>query len=1503
MSSLFVLSSPAVAQQTGSVVWPTGQSGHSTTRLPDDRFVFVGGLDVVGAPTADVVVYEFATDQFTVVAGLGAPLVYHTATLLSDGRLLIAGGNDGVSDVATLQIFDPFVNAVTASAAELESPRSGHSAISLPDGRVLFRGGYVAGLADEVYDPVTDTVSASSVAAAALPWVVTDLADYHPGETVTVTGGGWEPGEFVTLVFDEDPLQHVPYVRTLVADADGALFDDTYVIEDSDLGTAFRLGARGESSGWSAETWFTDSGNVTLLVSGIPQTDSYGFDCAITVLTGPSCTPPTAPGTQKCSAWSAVGAYNVSTLSRLLAPQTIAFGGQSYTLSTFKKADGTLFAATAAAVGGKLVGYACVPAPVNYANDGYFAFYTAGGAAAQCSIVGQTYANGVSNPDNACQKCDTSASTTAWTNKGSGTACNDGDACTQVDTCDGSGGCNGANPIVCAATSCQYPGTCNTGTGQCSNPTNKGSGEACSDGDACTQTDACDGSGSCVGSNPVTCAASDPCHDAGTCNTTTGVCSNPNKSSGAPCDDEDACTQTDACNGNGSCVGSNPVVCTAGECQVAGTCDTLSGQCSSPTNKSAGAACGSSDNTSCDAPDTCDGAGSCQEHFKLAGAPCSTGSTNQACDAQDTCLGGANVCVDRWKAADYECRGSQGVCDRGALCSGTAGGSCPSNTFEPQGTVCGSNSNPCIKEICTGSSPQCYSADRNGQTCPDFDGDLCTVAKCEGSTCMERPSYVAQAGTVCREAVSECDVTEVCTGSSVCPADLRKPAGAACGDPTPSDAVCDAADSCDGAGACRDNNVAGDCGTVGTACANQDTCVAGHCVDNGSQPSGTPCDDGSDGTYGDACDGAGDCGGTTVICAADTPCTTYAANGSATCTATQSTDPCSDDDLTTYADTCDGAGACVGTPVVCPADTPCTTYAANGSATCTAAQSTAPCSDDDLTTYADTCDGAGACVGTTVTCDEDTQCTTYTPNGSATCTATQSTDPCSDDDLTTYDDTCDGVGACVGTPVVCAADTQCATYAANGSATCAATQSTDPCSDDDLTTYDDSCDGAGACVGAPVVCPADTQCTTYAANGSATCTAAQLTVPCSDGDLTTYADTCDGAGGCVGTAVVCDPDTQCTTYAPNGTAYCAVSESTGGCDDGSLETYDDLCDGAGACFGSPVSCEQDTECATYTANGTSVCTATFDVGAPCGDSADTCLKQDTCDAAGLCVDGGHWADVAPVIVCPAAVTVWVGSVPPADFAGGSVSDNCDAYLDVSGETLAGTPIVTPPPTCSGDDNDHGRRHVRYHDARTNQYRRDEASCRRDKGGHGDWESSGHGHDWSPSGVPCSETITRTYSVTDSDNNTASCQQIITVRRLFAPDAIIWHAPLAVSRPDDTDPSDNWTRKIQFNKNSTIPVQIHVAGCDGDPTTNPSVIGRLVVYADANCDHIAGAADVVDIDGPGDDGGLMIRVGDKLKYNVNTKKLPTVQGCYILEVTVQNVSTGEEASESVWLKAK
>lgn len=158
-----------------------------------------------------------------------------------------------------------------------------------------------------------------------------------------------------------------------------------------------------------------------------------------------------------------------------------------------------------------------------------------------------------------------------------GTACNDGNACTQGDHCH-AGVCTAGTPVTCAALDqCHAAGVCDPSSGVCSNP-NKANGVACNDQNACTQSDSCQ-SGACVGASPVTCTALDQCHTAGTCNPTSGVCSNPSKANGSSCNDGNLCSSGDTCQA-GTCTGT-AVTCTAGaDACHPGVCDPASGACS-----------------------------------------------------------------------------------------------------------------------------------------------------------------------------------------------------------------------------------------------------------------------------------------------------------------------------------------------------------------------------------------------------------------------------------------------------------------------------------------------------------------------------------------------------------------------------------------------------------------------------------------------------------------------------------------------------------------------------------------------------------------------------------------------------------------------------------------------------------------------------------------------------------------------------------------------------------
>jgi hypothetical protein len=227
------------------------------------------------------------------------------------------------------------------------------------------------------------------------------------------------------------------------------------------------------------------------------------------------------------------------------------------------------------------------------------------------------------------------------------TSCDDGNACTQSDHCDGAGHCVGASPVVCTASdACHSVGTCNTATGTCSSP-NAPSGTACSDGNACTQSDTCNGLGTCSGGAPVVCTAT-TCNVPGTCNTSTGVCSAQTPATdGAACSDNNACTTVDTCQA-GACVGGSPVSCPVATdaCHVAGTCVPATGTCSAQTIGNEGGAC--NDGNFCTSGDVCT-AGVC------AGPTPTTCPAGQTCSvsAQACITPPPSVCMAPSAARDW----------------------------------------------------------------------------------------------------------------------------------------------------------------------------------------------------------------------------------------------------------------------------------------------------------------------------------------------------------------------------------------------------------------------------------------------------------------------------------------------------------------------------------------------------------------------------------------------------------------------------------------------------------------------------------------------------------------------------------------------------------------------------------------------------------------------------------------------------------------------------------
>ena len=151
-----------------------------------------------------------------------------------------------------------------------------------------------------------------------------------------------------------------------------------------------------------------------------------------------------------------------------------------------------------------------------------------------CRIGSTCYSNNTTNPTNVCQRCNPSASQTAWSPQPSSAACSDGNACTAGDHCDGQGSCTPgptcSDGLTCTtdscnpAVGCSYPvaaGKCKINdacysngetqpgnacyacnAGASSSAWSLNNGASCSDGNSCTSGDVCSGGG-CAGAPNV----------------------------------------------------------------------------------------------------------------------------------------------------------------------------------------------------------------------------------------------------------------------------------------------------------------------------------------------------------------------------------------------------------------------------------------------------------------------------------------------------------------------------------------------------------------------------------------------------------------------------------------------------------------------------------------------------------------------------------------------------------------------------------------------------------------------------------------------------------------------------------------------------------------------------------------------------------------------------------------------------------------------------------------
>lgn len=232
-----------------------------------------------------------------------------------------------------------------------------------------------------------------------------------------------------------------------------------------------------------------------------------------------------------------------------------------------------------------------------------------------------------------------------------------------------------------------------------------------------------------------------------------------------------------------------------------------------------------------------------------------------------------------------------------------------------------------------------------------------------------------------------------------------------------------------------------------------------------------------------------------------------------------------------------------------------------------------PCDDGQFCTQIDTCNGAGACGGTTRTCSDGLACTADSCNENmdscvnavgdgcvinGTCRAAGATNPlnpcqvCNPNVSTTawtnavgavYDDgffctendTCNALATCTGTAKSCDDGLSCTIEVCN--------ELTEAC---DIT-INTGCVIDGQCRGLMSDNPENACQQCNPVTNARAWTNRLLGTPCTDGQYCTQVDACNGSGSCVGTPRICTDGLACTTDGCNEAGDQCVYSLGGGC--------------------------------------------------------------------------------------------------------------------------------------------------------------------------------------------------------------------------------------------------------------------------------------------------------------------------------------------------------------------
>ncbi|MBI3249188.1 MAG: DUF4215 domain-containing protein [Deltaproteobacteria bacterium] len=346
-----------------------------------------------------------------------------------------------------------------------------------------------------------------------------------------------------------------------------------------------------------------------------------------------------------------------------------------------------------------------------------------------------------------------------------------------------------------------------------------------------------------------------------TCQSEGTPCGNGTVDTGEDCDEGAANGTTTSCCAANCTLQPNTTVCrtAAGDCDVAEHCPGSSPTCPSDTFQPPGTLCGSSDATSCDAPDTCNSSGACVDRVDPNGTQCVDGD---ACTVGDACTSGACSgptpanCNDGNTCTDDGCTSPSGCihvpntepCNDGLFC--TVGDSCSGGACSgASARDCSSFDGQCRTGVCDELHDRCEGAPLPDHTSCD-DGVVCTSNdQCVAGTCLGVPSACGD-GVVSTTCSEQCDDGATVAGDG-CSAECRLEPGWSCtGTPSVCTPQCgngrvDNGEACDDGGTLPGDGCSAVCiAEPGWSCTGALSVCTQVCGD-GIQTLGEECDDGN----------------------------------------------------------------------------------------------------------------------------------------------------------------------------------------------------------------------------------------------------------------------------------------------------------------------------------------------------------------------------------------------------------------------------------------------------------------------------------------------------------------------------------------------------------------------------------------------------------------------------------------------------------------------------------